>query len=227
MNREARTALATQSGAGMLSSSEQRFQELLLQYSQEPDPQRRGELERQLWADYGMRQAVLVLDMSGFSSLTDRYGVVHYLSMVRRMQLTADPIIRSFGGVLIKFEADNGFAMFPDVEAALRAALALNLAFDAANRMTPDELDIRIACGIDVGDILVIDRGEFFGDAVNRASKLGEDLAEPGEILVTAGAFSALPANHRWVGQARELSISGIRIAAFSLRVAEQEAALQ
>lgn len=200
------------------------FQDLLLRYSQEADEAERRQIEQTLWRDYGSHQVVLVVDMSGFSSLTSRYGIVHYLSMVRRMQLTAEPIIRGFGGVLLKFEADNAFAIFPEVEGAVRTAAALNLAFDAANRMTPDALDIHIACGIDVGDILVVEQRDFFGDAVNRACKLGEDLAEPGEILMTTEAKQELgepPSDEGqvWQIESRQFRISGLRLDAVSMRL--------
>ena len=50
--------------------------------------------------------------MSGFSLLTRRYGIVHYLSMVRRMQEVTRPIVHDHSGSVVKFEADNGFAVF-------------------------------------------------------------------------------------------------------------------
>lgn len=166
------------------------FSELLLRYSQQPDTSERAAIEARIWRDYGNERAVLVVDMSGFSELTSRHGIVHYLSMVRRMQLTAKPIIDGYEGVVLKFEADNAFAMFPCVEAAVRAAADLNAAFDLANRETPDELDIRIACGIDYGPILVVEQRDFFGDAVNIASRLGEDIGQPGEILLSLRAWA-------------------------------------
>ena len=172
------------------------FQELLLDFSREADHDRRQELEAQLWREFGADRAVLVLDMSGFSALSIRYGIVHYLSMVRRMQLTAEPIVRCYSGTLVKFEADNCYAMFPDVAGAINAATELNEAFRSANETTPEELDIRIACGIDFGPILVVPGEDFFGNAVNRACKLGEDLAAPGEILVTGAAMKMLPAGY-------------------------------
>src|SRR5690349_16341527 len=168
------------------------FQALLLRYSHEADPDARAALDARLWREYGAERAVLVLDMSGFSRLTTRYGIVHYLSMVRRMQVTAEPIVDGFAGTLVKFEADNCFAMFETVDAALRAAVELNEAFDRANFDTPDDLDIRISTGIDYGPILVIENRDFFGDPVNRACKLGEDLAHPGEILLTRAAMDRL-----------------------------------
>lgn len=195
-----------------------RFQDLLLRYSQETDAPARAALERTLWHEFGTERAVLVLDMSGFSALSSRHGIVHYLSMVRRMQLTADPIIHGFGGVILKFEADNAFAMFPDVRAAVRAATALNLAFEAANRLTPDELDITIACGIDYGPILVVEQRDFFGEAVNRASKLGEDLAAPGEILITRRALDQLGDHADLQLVPLELHAGGIEIEALAIR---------
>ena len=196
------------------------FHALLLEYSQQVDPASRTALEQRIHARFGAAKAVLVLDMSGFSSLTDRYGIVHYLSMVHRMQQTARPIIHAFSGVILKFEADNAFAMFPDVHEAVSAALQLNAAFATANDDTPDELDIRIACGIDFGEILVVDERDFFGDAVNRASKLGEDLAQPGEILITRQAAERLTPAQREVLHVDplELSVSGLRIEAASIR---------
>jgi len=202
----------------MNAASNPHFQDLLLRYSQETDSSRQHDLERQIWQEYGREHAVLVLDMAGFSSTTDRYGIIHYLAMVKRMQLTADPIIRSFGGAVIKFEADNCFAVFPDVTRAARAAVAMNLAFDAANRLTPDALDIRIACGIDFGPILVVDGSDFFGDAVNRASKLGEDLAKAGEVLLTRSATALLEPGGDWHTVPVDFSISGLRLEAAQLR---------
>jgi len=194
-----------------------RFQDLLLRFSREPDGERRQELEAQLWREFGADRAVLVLDMSGFSELSIRYGIVHYLSMVRRMQLTAEPIVSRYSGTLVKFEADNCFAMFPEVVGAIQAAFELSDAFQAENESTPDELDIRIACGIDYGPILVVPGVDFFGNAVNRASKLGEDLAAAGEILVTSEAMATIPKNNGIAGLPRRFDASGIRIEALAI----------
>src|SRR5688572_11413631 len=129
------------------------FQDLLLQYSQETSAEKRKKLADTIWEDYGLENTVLVLDMSGFSLLTRKYGIVHYLSMVRRMQLTVEPIIKSYDGRIIKFEADNCFAVLPNPLAATRAAVSLQLAFEATNLLTTEELDIHISVGIDYGKI--------------------------------------------------------------------------
>ena len=195
----------------------ERFHELLLQHSREPDMVARLGIEQQLWREFGAERAVLVMDMSGFSELCERHGIVHYLSMVKRMQVTAEPIIGKYHGALVKFEADNCYATFPDVDGALRAALELNAAFHAANEATPDELDIRISCGIDYGQILVLHGRDFYGHAVNRACKLGEDVAAAGEILITAEAAAKLSTPHKEATRV-QLGVSGIRIEAWSVK---------
>ena len=88
------------------------FRELLLAYSQEPELKKRAEIERTLWREYGTEAAIFVLDMSGFSRLSHKYGVIHYLSMVRHMQEIARKLIGEKRGSVVKFEADNCFAMF-------------------------------------------------------------------------------------------------------------------
>ncbi|MBN1935216.1 MAG: adenylate/guanylate cyclase domain-containing protein [Anaerolineae bacterium] len=201
----------------------ERFHDLLLEYSQQNDPTERQRIEDALWAEFGAEQAVFVLDMSGFSLLSRKYGVVQYLSMVRRMQLTAVPIIESHDGRVVKFEADNCFALFSEPLSAIRAGIALNLAFEAANILTPSELDIRIACGIDFGRILMIGEGDCFGDAVNRASKLGEDLAGSGEILATKEAMARIPKEANIRSRMLELSISGITLEASAIEYRREE----
>ena len=113
-----------------------------MQFSQETNDEGRNAIETELWQEYGTERVVFVLDMSGFSLLTRKYGIIHYLSMVRRMQLTSEPIIKTYGGSMLKFEADNCFAVFPDTLSAVHAAISLQLAFDASNLLTSDDFDV-------------------------------------------------------------------------------------
>ena len=196
-------------------SISQKFQDLLLQFSQSEVIAERQSIEETLWTNYGAEYAVFVLDMSGFSLLTRKYGIVHYLSMVRRMQLTTEPIVKLYGGSMIKYEADNCFAVFPDPLSAVNAAIAMQHAFAASNLLTSDDLDIHISCGIDYGKLLIIGHEDCFGDPVNRASKIGEDIATAGEILITREAMQMIPAEAGIKSRGIDVSISGITIPAF------------
>lgn len=195
-----------------------KYEDALLRYSQETEIDERKKIEQSLWLDFGAEHAVMVLDMSGFSLFTRRYGIIHYLSMVRRMQLTAKAIAESLGGSVIKFEADNCFALFDNPLTAIRAAIAMQLAFDAVNIITPKDFDIHIAIGIDYGKILIIGSDDCFGDPVNTASKLGEDIASAGEILVTQEAMQKIPAGAEIKSRPLELNISGVAIAAYAIK---------
>lgn len=190
---------------------------MLLAFSQSERIEERRTLETSLWDEFGAEYAVFVLDMSGFSLLTRKYGIVHYLSMVRRMQMTTEPIVKSYGGFMIKYEADNCFAVFPDPLLAVNAAIAMQHAFDAENLLTTEDLDIHISCGIDYGKILIIGREDCFGDPVNRASKMGEDLAGAGEILITKEAMDMIPAKAGIRARELSVSISGITIPAYRI----------
>jgi class 3 adenylate cyclase len=199
----------------MTSKLSKRFHEMLVSFSQSEMIDERQKIEHSLWDEFGAEYAVFVLDMSGFSLLTRKYGIVHYLSMVRRMQMTTEPIVKSYGGFMIKYEADNCFAVFPDPLSAVNAAIAMQHAFRAENLLTSDDLDIHISCGIDYGKILVVGHEDCFGDPVNRASKMGEDLAVAGEILVTKEAMQMIPAAAGIKAREMNVSISGITIPAY------------
>lgn len=177
------------------------------------DPTHRHAIEDEIWTTYGRELAVLVLDMSGFSLLTQRHGIVYYLAMVRRMQRTVAPIVTAHGGAVVKFEADDCFAVFGHPQHAAEAALAIHAALAA----DPHPDMIRVSIGIDAGRVLMVDNLDVFGNAVNRASKLGEDIAEAGETLITREAFAAISANAGLQGRPVRVSASGIEMEVIAL----------
>ena len=201
----------------MASHPSKKFHKMLLNFSQSELIEERQKIEQSLWDEFGTEYAVFVLDMSGFSLLTRKYGIVHYLSMVRRMQLTTEPIVKSYGGSMIKYEADNCFAVFPDPLSAVNASVAMQHAFTASNLLTSDDLDIHISCGIDFGKLLVIASEDCFGDPVNRASKMGEDVAAAGEILITREAMELIPPQSGIRAREISVSISGTVLPAFAI----------
>lgn len=174
-------------------------------------------IEQAVWSNFGVDRAVFVLDMSGFSKLTRRYGLVHFLSMVRRMQLVTLPIVQDHGGQNIKYDADNLFATFASTRDAIKAAIQIKEAFAKGNEITDDSRDIHVSIGIDKGRILLIPGKDLFGDAVNIAAKLGEDLAEKDEVLVSAVAAAELGEGHGWQMEHRSYHVSGLTIEAYAI----------
>ena len=157
-------------------------------------PESLAEIDGEIWRRFGHTRAVLVLDMCGFSRLTMRYGITHFLAMIRRLQTLVRPVIAEGGGRLVKTEADNVFATFDDVPPALATARAIQRSLDAANTYLPEDWDLHAGIGIGYGPILLIGDADLFGSEMNIASKLGEDVAARGEILLSSGARERIAA---------------------------------
>lgn len=196
----------------------QNFQKLLTEYFAAPSKQVQKQAEDKLWQQYGTKGAVLIMDMSGFSLVTQKYGIVYYLSMIHRMQQITQPTIEKHHGIVVKFVADNVFARFDKVADAIDAVIEINQLLDIENQKTPDVWDIQVAAGIDYGNYLLTDELDYFGDVVNKASKLGEDVARGGEILVTQQAYDTLASPDSYSKEALEFSVSGIKLLTYSIQ---------
>ena len=154
-------------------------------------------LDEQIIRSFERERAILVLDMCGFSRLTLRHGIIHYLALIRRMQRVVLPLVVEGHGQLVKTEADNVFATFASVAKALSTARQIQKALAQANRVLPADWDVHVGIGIGYGKLLMIGDDDVFGSEMNLASKLGEDLAEAGDVLLTDAAFARAGAKKR------------------------------
>jgi class 3 adenylate cyclase len=158
------------------------------------EPEKREEISREIERDFTQRRAVLVLDMSGFSRTTQLHGVVTFLMMIHQMRLLAVPTIQGRGGKLVKAEADNLYCLFDTVDDAVKAAREIIVRLNTVNVLLPADRRLYASIGIGFGDILVLEDEDLFGDEVNLSSKLGEDVAQGGQILLTESARAELDA---------------------------------
>lgn len=154
-------------------------------------PAERPAIEALIRKTFQVTRTALVLDMTDFSISVRRTGILPHLALIRRMQVLARTPIVEAGGEIVKHDADNVFAVFPEAAQALAAAEAIQRQLAGQGLETADGRSVGASIGIDVGDILLIRETDFFGDAVNIASRLGEDLAARGEILVSERAWVA------------------------------------
>lgn len=174
-------------------------------------------LETEIWQKFGTEGCVFILDMSGFTQTVQNKGIVHYLSMVRKMQLAAAPIIERYKGEIIKYQADNIYATFESVRKAIDASVAINLAINAMNILTDDDKDIHVGIGISYGKFLLLKGEDYFGDPVNKACKLGEDFAEGGEILLTEDAIQKLDNKNEYTFEEKIYSVSALMIRGYKV----------
>jgi adenylate cyclase len=161
--------------------------------------------------------AMMVLDMSGFSRLTHRYGIVHFLALIERMQALVLPVVEDplFEGRLLKTAADNVYAVFPDAPQAADAAREVQRRIALANQVLPADWDLHVSIGIGYGEVLAVGRDEIYGHEMNLASKLGEDVGEGEDVLLTPAAFARLP--DRFTAETRETVVAGLTLTYYRL----------
>jgi class 3 adenylate cyclase len=200
------------------NNTRQALQALLGQRNEHPE--RLAEIDREIWAAFGETHALWVLDMCGFSRLTVRYGITHFLAMIHRLHGIVLPIVERRGGRVVKTEADNVFATFPTVSAGVGAAHDVQEQLATANIFLPNDWDLHASIGVGYGEVLMVDEDDFYGNELNLASKLGEDIADPGETLLTEAAHAQLRAEGTDLGVAvvaRELTVSKMTMTAYAL----------
>jgi len=198
-----------------LRHSREMLERLLAERNEHPE--RLTEIDRRIWETFGETRAVWVLDMCGFSRLTMRYGITHFLAMIQRLHALVRPIIAEEEGVVVKTEADNVFAVFDDVGPAVAAARRVQSELATANVFLPEDWDLHASIGIGYGEILMIGDDDFFGNELNIASKLGEDVAGPGEVYLTEAAHARLVAAGDVAAERREIPISAMVVIAHLL----------
>jgi adenylate cyclase len=178
-------------------------------------PERLAEIDAQIHDTFAVTRAVLVLDMCGFSRLTLRHGITHFLAMIHRLHALARPVLAAHHGRVVKTEADNVFAVFADAPPAVAAARALHARLSQANVFLPDDWDLHVSLGIGYGAILMVGDDDLFGSEVNIASKLGEDIAGSGETFLTEAARARLPPDAPV--ERRPVALSAVTINAYKL----------
>ena len=166
-----------------------RFDQLIADFSDIADADEQEAARGRIWSEFGVEGAVFISDMASFSSTSRKVGVCHFLKLIHRTRQLVTPLIAANNGKLLKCDADNCYAFFDRTDDAIQASFDVNAALFKLNAEYRMEEQIYLSVGIDYGRVLLIDDIDFFGDPVNTASKLGEDLAVKAETLVTKRAI--------------------------------------
>lgn len=164
-----------------------RFEELLRKRGVELRPD--DQVEKEIRERYEQHCAVLILDSSGFTRLTRKHGIVHYLALVADMKQRVEGLFDRHDAWFCWFEADNAYGVFATAQKALRCGLAIQFETGRVNSRRPEVSSLEVCIGIGSGELLRIGDENVFGSQMNLASKLGEDVAGPGEILLTRQAW--------------------------------------
>jgi TolB-like protein/class 3 adenylate cyclase/Tfp pilus assembly protein PilF len=134
---------------------------------------------------------IVAADIFGYSRLMDADEEGTYSALRAARTEVIDPKIEEHKGRIVKHTGDGFLAEFPTVLAAVQFALAMQEEIGALVKDIPEDRRIRFRIGINLGDIIVDDDGDIFGDGVNVAAGL-ESLGIPGGICISEPVYKSV-----------------------------------
>ena len=158
----------------------------------------RAAFDREVLRSLGRPRAVVFTDTADFTIRSVRDGILHFMMSFTAAADQAARLVAAHGGEVVKMEGDSLLLRFDGVAAACRAVRDMEALLRRFNRGRAASERVRFSYGIGWGVVLDLE-DDLFGLEVNLASKLGEDLARPGEALLTPAAVAAL--DRRWRGR--------------------------
>lgn len=155
---------------------------------------RRGKLSTDEFRQkYQRRRAILSLDMTGFTASAINIGELESFLRIVDAQKVCIPVLKDFGAELVRCFADDVVALFESPGAAIDAAFEVHRRVENfSNSILASDHPTQCCVGIGYGDVFAIGPNLAQGDEMNRASKLGEDIARANETLLTERTFAAV-----------------------------------
>jgi len=153
--------------------------------------------------------AILCADIVGFSRLMgeDEAGTYEALAQLRA---AVDPVIAQYGGRIVSTAGDGILADFASVVDALGCAVAIHDIARAQNESVPVHRRLEWRIGVNLGDVIVAEDGDLYGDGVNIAARL-QALAAPGAICLSQIVYdqvrNKLDLDYRALGRHRVKNI--------------------
>lgn len=173
-------------------------------------------VDRRIEAAGRREMAVLMSDASGFSRKTKEYGVLQFLATMRQCYDRLVPLIEKRRGSCVSVGADNILAVFHDPADAVAAAGDMHGWLRKRNRGKRDADRFNVCIGIHFGPLLRL-TDDAYGDTVNVAAKIGEDLAGKDETLVTRAVVDRVGDRFRCV-YSRSTELGGRTVELYRVR---------
>ncbi|MDA3862248.1 MAG: hypothetical protein PF689_00095 [Deltaproteobacteria bacterium] len=172
-----------------------------------------GEINAKLFSEFGEECAPVVIDSTGFTRVTKKYGISKFLSLIANLRKNSTRIFAEHHVIANRYFDDNLFAEFPSVDLAVKAILELHDFYDNNQQQLFDKNDnFGVCAGLGWGRLLRSLNEGVYGNEMNLASKLGEDTADRGETLLTASAYRQLSNKDKYRADIRNILISGVNI---------------
>ena len=127
--------------------------------------------------------AILAADVVGYSALMQRAEEATYAEFERLKRELIEPSLSRHEGRLIKTTGDGALAEFASPLAAMRCAVEIQ------DHLASGGSPLRLRVGLNLGDVIVGQDGDLYGDGINIAVRL-EGTADPGGILISDKVYN-------------------------------------
>jgi len=181
----------------LTSASEDRLENLITERLKKGSNKKL--IDKRIWDLFGEEWCVMFTDLSGFSRHVAKFGIIHFLQTIQESQRLLIPILEDNDGILLKVEGDSYLVIFRNVEKAIRASIEMERELAKYNKKKNAEEKVLLCVGLGYGKVLKIGDHDVFGNEVNAASKLGEDIAKAGEVLVTESVKENCPKEAKYL----------------------------
>jgi len=127
--------------------------------------------------------AILAADVVDYAALMQRAEEATYAEFERLKRELIEPSLSRHEGRLIKTTGDGALVEFASPLAAVSCAVEIQDHVGSGNS------PLRLRVGLNLGDVIVGQDGELYGDGINIAVRL-EGIADPGGILISDKVYS-------------------------------------
>jgi adenylate cyclase len=127
--------------------------------------------------------AILAADVVGYSALMQRAEEATYAEFERLKRELIEPSLSRHDGRLIKTTGDGALGEFASPLAAVRCATEMQ------DHLAEGSSPFKLRIGLNLGDVIVGQDGDLYGDGINIAVRL-EGIADPGGILISEKVYS-------------------------------------
>ena len=125
---------------------------------------------------------ILAMDVVGYSALMERAEEATYAEFERLKRELIEPSLSDHEGRLIKTTGDGALVEFANPLAAVRCAVEIQ------DHLASGSSPFRLRVGLNLGDVIVGQDGELYGDGINIVVRL-EGIADPGGILISEKVY--------------------------------------
>jgi adenylate cyclase len=132
--------------------------------------------------------AILAADVAGYRRLMGNDEESTLAALKTSQREVIDPKVSEHRGRIVNSPGDSVLIEFASAVDATQCAVEIQKEMAKRNSVIPEDRRIEFRIGINVGDVIVDNEGNIYGDGVNIAARV-ESLANPGALCLSEDAY--------------------------------------